>query len=57
MLNQKGIAVRTGFHCAPLIHNVIGTKTFGTVRISIGYFNTFDDIKKFIGAVRYIGNN
>jgi cysteine desulfurase family protein len=57
MLNQKGIAVRTGFHCAPLIHNVIGTKTFGTVRISIGYFNTFDDIKKLVEAVRDIGNN
>ncbi len=57
ILNKKGIAVRTGFHCAPLIHKVIGTEKFGTVRISLGYFNTFDDIEKLIDAVRYIGNN
>lgn len=54
LLNKKGIAVRTGFHCAPLIHEVIGTKTRGTVRISPGYFNTLEDIEKLIKALKYI---
>lgn len=46
------IAVRTGYHCAPLIHKLIGTEeTKGTVRASIGYFNTADDIEKLIRAI------
>lgn len=48
MLNKNGIAVRTGYHCAPLIHNIIGTNNKGTVRISPGYFNTFEDIETII---------
>jgi cysteine desulfurase family protein len=57
LLNKENIAVRTGYHCAPLIHKVIGTEEYGTVRISLGYFNTFDDIEKLINALIYIGNN
>jgi selenocysteine lyase/cysteine desulfurase len=53
-LNKRGIAVRTGFHCAPLIHQIIGTKTRGTVRISPGYFNSLEDIEKLVIALRYI---
>lgn len=49
------IAVRTGFHCAPLIHKLIGTETKkGTVRVSVGYFNTDDDIYQFVAAVKDI---
>ncbi|SMC20913.1 cysteine desulfurase family protein [Clostridium acidisoli DSM 12555] len=57
LLNKENIAVRTGYHCAPLIHKVIGTEEYGTVRISLGYFNTVDDIEKLINALIYIGNN
>lgn len=57
ILNKKGIAVRTGFHCAPLIHRVIGTENFGTVRISLGFFNTFADIEKLIDAIKNIEDN
>ncbi|WP_425448765.1 aminotransferase class V-fold PLP-dependent enzyme [Dethiothermospora halolimnae] len=48
------IAVRPGLHCAPLSHKT--TKTFeqGTVRFSIGAFNTHHDIEKAIEAVRNI---
>lgn len=39
------IAVRTGFHCAPYVHNFIRDLEFsGTVRIGIGQFNTESDI-------------
>lgn len=49
------IAVRAGFHCAPLIHNLINTnETNGTVRVSLGYFNTEDDVIALVNAVREI---
>lgn len=56
LLNKKGIAVRTGYHCAPIIHSIIGTNNAGTVRLSPGYFNTFDDIEKVIEAILEIYN-
>lgn len=55
-LNEKGIAVRTGYHCAPLIHEIINTEYCGTVRVSLGYFNTFKDIESLIDAVISIYN-
>lgn len=36
-LAQKGIAVRSGLHCAPLAHKSAGTLDTGTVRISFGW--------------------
>ena len=47
-----GIAVRTGFHCAPYVHDCIGSKQFGgTVRVGIGYFNSTDDINSLLAAI------
>lgn len=57
MLNKKNIAVRTGYHCAPLIHGIIGTNNSGTVRISPGYFNTTEDIEYFIEVIDDIYKN
>jgi cysteine desulfurase family protein len=54
LLNKKGIAVRTGFHCAPLIHHIIGTNRIGTVRISPGYFNNLEDIETLIKTLKDI---
>lgn len=56
ILNEDfDIAVRTGFHCAPYIHELIGSlETHGTVRASVGYFNTEDDINTLIAAVTEI---
>ena len=49
------IAVRTGYHCAPYIHDYIGDKkNFGTVRVGIGQFNTKDDIEVLIDAMQEI---
>lgn len=49
------IACRTGLHCAPLAHKILGTdKRFGTVRFSPGPFNTEEDIDGAIEAVREI---
>ncbi|MDR3259097.1 MAG: aminotransferase class V-fold PLP-dependent enzyme [Fusobacteriaceae bacterium] len=47
------ICVRTGYHCSPYIHDFLETKKYyGTVRISLGYFNNFSDIDKLIIALK-----
>jgi len=49
------IACRTGFQCAPKVHENIGTvSNNGTVRLSIGPFNTEADIDTTIEAVKDI---
>ncbi|OOM74677.1 aminotransferase class V-fold PLP-dependent enzyme [Clostridium sp. BL-8] len=53
-LDDEEIAVRTGYHCAPLIHKVIGTEYAGTVRVSPGYFNTLYDIEKLLTVIMRI---
>jgi len=46
------IASRTGLHCAPMVHEQLGTdKIHGTVRFGIGPFNTEEDIEIAIQAV------
>jgi len=51
------IACRTGLQCAPLVHQGLGTdKIHGTVRLSIGPFNTEDHIEKAIRAVAEIAS-
>jgi len=57
ILDQKfGIMVRSGLHCAPLKHRSLDTIEQGTVRVSMSYFTTFDEILKLIRAVRKIAN-
>lgn len=48
------IATRSGLHCSPLAHRTIGTFDQGTVRFSIGYFNTREDIEAALRAVEEI---
>ena len=49
---EFGIAVRTGFHCAPYVHKLLDTeKLGGTVRISLGYFNTVEDVDALVSAI------
>ena len=48
------IATRSGLHCSPLAHRTIGTFDQGTVRFSIGYFNTREDIEAAVRAVEEI---
>lgn len=45
------IAVRVGLHCAPLVHEDIGTIDRGAIRFSPGMFNTPEDIDRAIEAV------
>ena len=46
------IAVRSGYHCAPYVHDLLGTRDrLGTVRISVGYFTTKSDIDALSDAL------
>lgn len=45
------IAVRAGYHCAPLAHRALGTEKIGAVRISFGAFNGIKDVEKASDAI------
>ena len=47
---------RSGLHCAPLAHKTIGTFPNGTVRLSLGYFNTVEEIKYTIDSLNKINS-
>ncbi|MCP4231924.1 MAG: aminotransferase class V-fold PLP-dependent enzyme [bacterium] len=51
---EFGIMTRTGLHCAPLIHEFYGSAPRGTVRFSLGPFNTENDIDVTLKAVTEI---
>lgn len=52
LYEDYGIAVRTGAHCAPLMHMALGTRDQGAVRFSFSHYNTEEEIRKGIEAVR-----
>ncbi len=56
LLDQvASIQVRAGFHCAPRIHDTLGTRARGgTVRISPGAFNTEDDLATLVDTLRQL---
>lgn len=48
IFNNEGVITRRGLHCAPIAHRHIGTiKNGGTLRLSVGYFNTDEELEKF----------
>lgn len=54
ILNSSGIIVRVGLHCAPLIHEYIGSGNLGTVRVSVGYCTTERETDEFLDVMRGI---
>ncbi|GHV34323.1 cysteine desulfurase [Synergistales bacterium] len=50
-LSDAGFDTRPGLHCAPLAHKTLGTLPEGSLRASIGYFNTKDEIEAFWDCV------
>jgi len=52
--NVYNILVRAGLHCAPEAHKTIGTFPEGGVRISVGYFNTAEEIDLVSEAIKEI---
>jgi cysteine desulfurase/selenocysteine lyase len=48
------VQVRSGVHCAALVHEHLRTRVGGTVRASFGPFNTAGDVEALVGAVAAI---
>lgn len=57
VLSDMDIAVRTGLHCSPYAHEFFGTFPAGTVRLSVSYFTTDDELDKLKVALDYIREN
>lgn len=53
-LNSKGICVRSGEHCAKLLKDRLGAS--GTVRVSLYFYNTIEDIDKLCLALKNGGD-
>ena len=51
---QWSIQTRAGLHCAPRMHAALGTAPSGTLRISVGQFNTAKQIEAVVAALREI---
>ena len=49
---EYGIYTRSGGHCAPLMHQALGTKRQGAVRFSFSHFNTEEDVEAAVKALR-----
>lgn len=54
LLEEHGIYCRTGIHCAPLLHEALGTAPEGTVRLSLSGLNTEEEVARCLEAVRAI---
>ena len=50
LLDQQGVAVRTGHHCAEPLIDTMGVP--GTVRVSFGLYNDKEDVDAFIEALQ-----
>lgn len=54
MLNNYGIATRTGHHCAEPLMNTLGVS--GTCRASLAFYNTLDEVEFFVKSLKRILN-
>ncbi len=57
LAKEYKIATRSGLHCAPKVHQQLGTAPDGATRVSIGYFTTEEDIDHLIEAVSKIAES
>lgn len=52
LLNEQGIAVRTGHHCAQPLMDRLGVP--GTVRASFSMYNTEEDVRSLLAGIRKV---
>ncbi|EQB22005.1 Cysteine desulfurase [Dehalobacter sp. UNSWDHB] len=54
LFQRFGIATRAGAHCAPEVHRTFGTEEQGMVRFSFSHFNTKNEVKEAITALKIL---
>ncbi len=52
-----GISTRPGAHCAPLMHEALGTVSQGAVRFSFSHFNTEEQVDEAVDALKEIAED
>jgi len=52
LLMTYGISTRPGAHCAPLMHEALGTVEQGAVRFSFSHYNTEEEVETAIAAIK-----
>ena len=52
ILDQLGVAIRTGHHCTQPLMNFYNIP--GTARVSFSFYNTIDEMKYFIKALKKV---
>ena len=52
LASQYGIATRPGAHCAPLMHEALGTVKQGAVRFSFSHYNTMEEVDTAVKALQ-----
>ena len=52
LLTEYNISTRPGAHCAPLMHEALGTVEQGAVRFSFSHYNTEEEVDTAIEAIR-----
>jgi len=57
IFNRLDIDLRTGLQCAPLAHKFLGTYPTGTIRISVGVYNSSEDFSQLEAVLDYIEDN
>lgn len=57
LLTEYGISTRPGGHCAPLMHEALGTVEQGAVRFSFSHYNTEEEVDKAILAIRELASD
>lgn len=51
LAREHGVLTRCGLHCAPQAHKTLGSFPRGTVRFSMGYYTTAEDVDKALCAI------
>ena len=57
LAEEYGIFLRSGGHCAPLMHQALGTRRQGILRFSFSHFNKEEEILEAAGALREIAGS
>lgn len=52
LAEEYGIATRPGAHCAPLMHQALGTVKQGVVRFSFSHYNTEKEVDQAVAALK-----